>query len=97
MRQFEVPMKASNGDQLGNFDTAGTAPARPEVDDKRHALVALGAENGARAQFHQHGEGGDFPEHHLGPGALECKLVLVAPAFEVVGRQAQLLEPFHEG
>jgi hypothetical protein len=47
-------------------------------------------------QLHQDGEGGDFPQHDLGPFALEGQLVLVAHAFEVVGRKLQRLEPVHE-
>jgi hypothetical protein len=54
------------------------------------------AQDGAAAQLHQDGEGGDFPQHDLGPFAFEGQLVLVAHAFEVVGRQLQRLEPVHE-
>jgi hypothetical protein len=54
------------------------------------------AQDGAAAQLHQDGERGDFPQHDLGPGAFEGQLVLIADAFQVVGRQAQRLEPVHE-
>ena len=49
-----------------------------------------------RAEFHQHGQRRDFPEHDLGPAALEGQLVLPIALFQVVGRQAQALEPLHE-
>ena len=57
---------------------------------------AEAVQHGAAAQFHQHGQGGDFPHHDLGPLALEGQFILPVALFEVIGRQLQLLEPFHE-
>ena len=50
----------------------------------------------ATAQFHQNRKGRNFPKHHLGPCALKCQLVLVAFALQMIGRQPQPFEPFHE-
>src|SRR6056297_1532264 len=47
-------------------------------------------------KLHEHGQGGNLPEHDLRPASLEGKLVLVAHTLEVVGRQPKVLEPFHE-
>ena len=42
----------------------------------------------AGPQFHQDGQSRNFPQHDLGPLALEGQLILIALAFEVIGRQA---------
>ena len=55
---------------------------------------ALG--DGAAVQLHQHGERRDLPHGGLDPGALEGQLVLVAVALQVVGREAEALEPLDE-
>ena len=69
---------------------------RAGIEDLKLELAHRG-EDGARAQFHQDGERGDFPQHDLGPLALEGQFILVALAFKFIGRQAQVLEPLHEG
>ena len=58
--------------------------------------LAHAVEHGTRAQLHQHGQGRHLPQHHFGPSAFEGKFVLAVALFQVVGRQAQTLEPLHE-
>ena len=48
------------------------------------------------AQFHQHGKGGDLPQHHFVPRAFKGQLILAITLFQVIGRKAKAFEPFHE-
>ena len=54
------------------------------------------AQHGAGAQFHQDRQRRDLPQHDLGPRPFEGQLILPVALFQVIGRQAQLLEPVHE-
>ena len=52
--------------------------------------------DGPGVQLHQHGERRDLPHGGLDPGAIEGQLVLVSLALELVGREAEALEPGEE-
>jgi hypothetical protein len=95
---------AAAGAEIGDAQVGDLLEALDLFPELRHGAgvedlklePAHVAQHGAAAQLHQDGERGDFPQHDLGPGAFEGQLVLIADAFEVVGRQLQRLEPVHE-
>ena len=53
-------------------------------------------EGGSAAQFVDDGEGGDLPQRHLGPGALERQVGLTVADFQPVVGQAEVREPGQE-
>ena len=53
-------------------------------------------QNRPAAQFHQHRQRRNFPQHHLGPTAFKGQLILAVALFQMVGGQAQTFEPLHE-
>ena len=57
---------------------------------------AQGFQDGTRPQFHQDGQRGNFPQHHLGPAAFEGQFILAVALFQVIGGQAQVFQELHE-
>jgi hypothetical protein len=86
---------AQAGDPLEAFDLFPQLRHGAGVEDLKLEPAHV-AQDGAAPELHQDGERGDFPQHDLGPAAFEGELVLIADAFEVVGRELQRLEPVHE-
>ena len=48
------------------------------------------------SELHKYGEGRYFPKHHFRPSAFEFQMKLTIPLFEMIIRQAKVLEPLHE-
>lgn len=95
---------AAAGAEVREFQVGDRAEGFHLFPEFRHAArvehfefeFTHGVEDRAGAELHQDGERGDFPEHDLGPGAFEGEFVLAVVFFEVVGGQAEVLEPLHK-
>ena len=90
--------------EVGNGEIRYIAQRFDLLPDTRHRACvedlqlepAHFMENRSASQFHQYGEGRNFPKHDFGPATDECQLILIAFAFQLIRRQTQLLEPFHK-
>ena len=77
------------------FDFLPKLGHRAGIEDLQLELVHF-PDRSARAQLHQNRQRRNLPQHDFGPFALEGQLELAIALFQMVGRQAHILEPLHE-